>query len=396
MEARSCARKQAELGGGVAALKSSTNSEQMTPQMGADPSANPSMGRRLWRWRKLLTSPHGAGAILLILLIASTILYQRRAVRQWLAEPAIAPARLNAKWQALLDDARVAPYVEGEDEGLREALEALRQIKGDELERAVLLAHKPGERTRAHQNLLHENAALADSLVAWASAGGGLDLTDPCRLDADYPVRDLFLLSRVIIAQGDVGLSEPHLDDRLRAVSHLARLLRGAGGPLPLVAGMRITGHAMSAAERWQRTGEMVRMREDGPSRSEVWRALATEAACVDSLLGRHFAEMSDTWGSSQMKEMGAPVTWFEPYPGYLQRERRMVRAWYIELLDRARPHRRSLDEMAKRLELSADESALPASVAVRLVAIDLSEPVREAAKEIEKYESAITRWSAH
>ena len=45
VESRACARKQAELGGGVAELKSSTNSVQVTPQMCVNPSANPRMDR---------------------------------------------------------------------------------------------------------------------------------------------------------------------------------------------------------------------------------------------------------------------------------------------------------------------------------------------------------------
>ncbi len=48
VESRACARKQAELGAGVAEPTSSTNSVQLTPQMCVNPRANARMGRRLW------------------------------------------------------------------------------------------------------------------------------------------------------------------------------------------------------------------------------------------------------------------------------------------------------------------------------------------------------------
>lgn len=321
---------------------------------------------------------------LLALLLIVMVGYWFLVVRPWTAAPDVSERRLAGLWEAVERAVAVPAAPAGPANELKGALERL--AEAPDLEPILDESREEGTLSPADVDALRLQRDIGERLVRWAQAGGGLGQGGPCVAGEEFPPLKLFLLGRLTLAQADVLTGEPTREEQLRAVLYLAHVMRRGAGPLHLAVGVRLAEHAAAAAKR-MRALDVLRAHPGlAPEAAEVWRGVNAEAFCADALLERHFGDLSRGWPAETPATRGVPRSWIDPGPSFFRRERAMVRWWWGERLEAAKAQALDPPRLAEALRLPDDPEALPRSLMVRLLAVDLSELIVDAGRVIEEY----------
>ena len=347
----------------------------MTPSSGSGP-----------KKRRLRIVPLSLG--LLLALVIAVFGYYWVVVQPWTTPPDASDREIAALWEDVERRAVVPVEATGPSHELARLLRQLEDAA--DLESTVTEWREKGRIDDIGRSALEAERDIGERLVGWMKADGGFGKVGPCVADEDFPPLRLMALGETALAMAGVLEGGPATPERLRSVLHLARVMRRGGGPLQLMAGLRLAEHVAAVAKRMDALAVLRGLPEYAPVEEEIWRAANAEAFCADEILERHFGGLSKRWPKESPATRGVPRSWIGIEPAFFRRERAMVRWWHGQRLADAAPAALDPPRLAEALRLPDDLDSLPKSLLVRMMAVDLAGPVGEGGQVIEAYREAV------